>query len=258
MTGNIFVLVHGAWHGGWCYSRVIELLRADGHRVYAPTLTGLGERSHLFGAQINASTHVQDVVNVIEFEGLSDVILVGHSYGGSIVTAVADRLAERISALIYIDGFIGQDGKSLFDMDLPAAVASHIDGAQSHGGHTIPPIPSRIFGVGEENQAWVDSRCTPQPLATFTERLSLTGAHLKVTDRSYILASGWGPSAFKGIYENLNEADGWKLHEMPCGHDVMVDDPVGTVAILLGVARSAQPASRRSISVGMSLGELNG
>jgi pimeloyl-ACP methyl ester carboxylesterase len=129
-----FVLIHGAWHGGWCYSRVARLLRNKGHDVLTPTLTGLGERSHLASPAVNASTHVQDVLNVIAFEGLDDIVLAGHSYGGQIITAVADAIPDKIRSLVYLDAFVGENGKSLFDMDVPSATAAYIDVAQSHGG----------------------------------------------------------------------------------------------------------------------------
>src|SRR5271157_3572081 len=112
MESRTFVLVHGAWHGGWCYSRVRKILARQGHEVFTPTLPGLGEHAHLFSPAINASTHIEDVARLIEIENLSNVILVGHSYGGLVITGVADRVAERIAALVYIDAFVGEDGKS--------------------------------------------------------------------------------------------------------------------------------------------------
>lgn len=240
------MLVHGAWHGGWCFSRVSKILRNSGHDVFTPTLSGLGERSHLYSPAINASTHIQDVVNVIEYEDLSDIVLVGHSYGGQVVTGVADRLPGRIASLIYIDGFVGRTGYSTFDMDLPEAVASHIDRAQSNGGHTVPPIPSKIFGVNVADQAWVDEKCTPQPLACLAERLTFTGAYQSITEKNYIYAKGWGPSAFQGIYDELKTQPGWKIHELPCGHDTMVDMPEETAAILLAVAEGREASEHPS------------
>ncbi len=230
-----FLLVHGAFHGGWCYARVAEILRAAGHRVFTPTLTGLGERSHLYSPAIDASTHVRDVLNVIAFEGLDDVVLAGHSYGGQVVTGVADAVPERIASLVYLDAFVGQDGKSTLDMDTPAAVAFHTETARANGGHTLPPIPSAVFGVNAADQAWVDSLCTPQPFATFAERLSLTGRHEEVARRSYVYATGWNTS-FAATYEAVRAQGGWTTSEFDCGHDVMVDRPRETAEALLAAA----------------------
>src|SRR5690606_36250354 len=129
--------------------------------------------------------------------------LAGHSYGGQVITGVADRIPNKIAALVYIDGFVGKDGKSAFDLDIPEFVASHIDAAQSHGGHTSMPFSSHLFGVNEADQAWVDALCTPHPFATLAERISLTGAYEKVSNRTYIYASGWHPSPFTPIYEEI-------------------------------------------------------
>jgi pimeloyl-ACP methyl ester carboxylesterase len=226
-----FVLVHGAWHGGWCYSRVARILRDRGYDVFTPTLTGLGERSHLATAAINASTHVQDVLNVIAFEGLEDIVLVGHSYGGHIITAVADVIPEKIRSLVYLDAFVGEHGKSIFDMDAPAATAAYVEMAQSNGGHTVPPLSSAVFGVNPADQAWVDSRCTPGSLATWSERLTLTGRHKQVSDRSYVFATRWnGP--FRPIYEQVQAQGGWRTYEFECGHDVMIDMPLETADVL--------------------------
>jgi pimeloyl-ACP methyl ester carboxylesterase len=115
-----FVLVHGAWSGGWCYSRAAALLRARGHAVFTPTLTGQGERAHLLSGAINLSTHIEDVLGVFRFERLSDVVLAGHSYGGMVITGVADRIADKIKTLAYLDAFVPEDGQSLFDINIPA------------------------------------------------------------------------------------------------------------------------------------------
>jgi pimeloyl-ACP methyl ester carboxylesterase len=240
-TSPTLILVHGAWHGGWCYSRVARILRAKGYDVFTPTLTGLGERSHLASPAVNASIHVQDILNVIEFEGLNDVVLVGHSYGGSIITAVADAIPEKIRSLVYLDGFIGEDGKSLFDMDAPAATAAYVDMAQSNGGHTVPPLPAAVFGVNPKDQAWVNSRTTPGSLACWAERLPLTGHHELVTNRSYVFATGWsGP--FTPFYDRARAED-WRTYEFDCGHDVMIDMPQETADVIARAASATNGAA---------------
>src|SRR5580700_6619085 len=111
-----FVLVHGAWHGGWCFARVAEILRAQGHRVFTPTLTGLGERVHLASTEITLSTHVTDIVNVVRYEDLHDVVLLGHSYGGMVISGVVEVVPERVGALVYLDAFVPENGESLLDL----------------------------------------------------------------------------------------------------------------------------------------------
>ena len=237
MSGSraTFVLVHGAWHGGWCYGRVAQMLRARGHEVHTPTLTGSGERSHLYSPAVNASTHVRDILNHLAWEALDGIVLAGHSYGGQIVTAVADAVPDRVRALVYLDAFVGEDGKSTFDMDDPAAVARHIERAQSHGGHTIPPVPSANFGVNAADQAWVDSLLTPQPFATLAERLTLTGGGRQIVNRHYVFATGWAGLSFRPTYDRLRGHRDWRTYEVAGGHDLMIDKP-GEVADILEAA----------------------
>src|SRR4051812_5893566 len=169
-TSTIFVLVHGAWSGGWCYARAAALLRSRGHTVFTPTLTGQGERAHLMSGAINLSTHIEDVLGVFKFERLSDVVLGGHSYGGMVITGVADRIAERVRALAYLDAFIPDDGQSLFDINIPANTQRFLAQAGASGGLSVPPPPAAYFGVNAADAATVDALATPHPLGCFTEK----------------------------------------------------------------------------------------
>src|SRR5436853_1016103 len=168
-----FVLVHGAWSGGWCYARVAALLRSRGHTVFTPTLTGQGERAHLFSGAINLSTHIEDVLGLFRFERLSDVVLAGHSYGGMVITGVADRIAEKVKALVYLDAFIPGDGQSLFDINIPANNQRFLAQAGASGGLSVPAPPAAYFGVNAADAAIVDALATPFPLGCFTEKLRL-------------------------------------------------------------------------------------
>src|SRR3954464_1810413 len=170
-TSTIFVLVHGAWSGGWCYARVAALLRARGHTVFTPTLTGQGERAHLFSGAINLSTHIEDVLGVFRFERLSDVVLAGHSYGGMVITGVADRIGEKIKALAYLDAFVPEDGQSLFDINIPANTQRFLQSAGTRGGLGVPAPSAGYFGVNPVDAAIVDALATPFPLGCFTEKL---------------------------------------------------------------------------------------
>ncbi len=236
---STFVLVHGAWHGGWCWSRVRRALQAKGHEVFTPTLTGVADRSHLLSPNIDLQTHIQDVANLIRWEELSDVVLCGHSYGGAVISGAADLAADRIAALVYLDAFVLKDGEGLHDALPPEAVEQQIAGANESGdGWRVSPIPAEVFGVNDQDRDWVNSQCTPQPLATFQQRLRLTGALSAIKDNTYILASGWTGSPFGPSYEQA-KADGWATLEMPCGHDVMLDMPNELTAALVSIAERA-------------------
>ena len=230
-----YVLVTGAWHGGWCWKRVREALTRQGHTVFTPTFTGLCERSHLLSPEVNLETHIADIANLIRWEQLEDVVLVGHSYGGCVISGVADRLAGSIKALVYLDAFVLQDGQSLHDALPPEARQAQLDLAAASGdGWRVPPIPAVAFNVNEADRAWVDAQCTPQPLACFEQKLRLAGHGVGADRVHYIYASGWEDTPFTGFYAAA-KARGWGAHEIACGHDVMLDRPEALTAALLDV-----------------------
>ena len=239
-----YVLVHGAWHGGWCYRDTAQALRAAGHTVHTPTHSGVGERAHQSAENITLETHIRDVCGVIEAEELSDVILCGHSYGGMVITGVADRLPSRIGALVYLDAFVPEHGQSLnalLRIALPPEVAAvflgsfHSTALANHSG-LMAPIPAEMFGIKPENRAWVDRRCVGQPLATFEMPLLLSGAGAVVTHRLYILADAWDPSPFRHFAAKLDGQPGWQVTKLPSSHDVMVDMPQELAAELMKLA----------------------
>jgi pimeloyl-ACP methyl ester carboxylesterase len=229
---STFVLVHGAWHGGWCYARVAKLLRSGGHEVYTPTHTGVGERSHLADYHITLSTHVHDVANVIEYENLSDVILCGHSYGGMVISGVAASLGERIKSLVYLDAFVPEEGQSLFDLVGQDRVNQFLSLARTGGGR-LPPIPAAAFNVNPKDAAWVDKTCVPQSLLTFTEGVRFSGKEAMVKNRTYILATGYDMGVFNRFHDQLKNDPKWKVVTVPCGHDVMLDQPEALAKLLL-------------------------
>jgi pimeloyl-ACP methyl ester carboxylesterase len=192
-----FVLVHGAWHGGWSWKRVRPLLTGRGYDVFTPTLTGNGDRSHLASRDVGLEIHIIDVLNVPQWEELSDVVLCGHSYGGMVISGVADRVPERIRSLVYVDAFVPLDGQSIMDQ-LPPEGANRVrEGARTVGdGWRIPPISAASFKDAPENQEWVDRQSVPQPLRTFEEKIRLTGGIDRITKRTFILATTYQPSPF--------------------------------------------------------------
>jgi pimeloyl-ACP methyl ester carboxylesterase len=227
-----FVLVHGAWSGGWCYARVAALLRERGHTVFTPTLTGQGERSHLLSGAVNLSTHIADVLGVFTYERLGDVVLAGHSYGGMVITGVADRISEKVRALAYLDAFIPQDGQSLFDINIPANTQRFLDSAGANGGLSVPAPSAAYFGVNAADAPTVDALATPFPLGCFTEKLKLSGAHRAVKTHLYVHGAVLPrESPFKPFYERA-KASGWRAHALACGHHVMLDMPEETARLL--------------------------
>ena len=233
-----YILVHGAWHGGWCWTRVARRLREAGHEVFTPTMTGLGDRAHLGGSGIDLDAHIADICAVFETEEIERAVLCGHSYAGMVVTGVADRLANRISALVYLDAFIPEDGQSLFDIQGPARADLFRDmAAKSGDGWGIAPVSAEYFGVmTPEDAAWVDRRCTPQPIATYEQPVRRGGADAAIPRKLYILADKHPNSRFGPIAEKLRNDPGWEYHGIAAGHDVMVDKPDDLTKILLGAA----------------------
>ncbi|HTD73129.1 MAG TPA: alpha/beta fold hydrolase [Steroidobacteraceae bacterium] len=231
-----FVLVHGAWHGSWCWKRVRKALQAHGHEVFTPTLTGVGERSHLLVPEVNLDTHIEDVVNLMQWEELSDVVLCGHSYGGCVVSGVADRIPDRIRELLYLDAFVLEDGECLHDTLPPSQRDLQVELTRQHGeGWRVPPIPAEVFGVNTADIEWVNRQCTMQSLATFQQAIKLKGTAEATIPTTFILANGWNDSPFPLFYERAKARD-WKTLSVPCGHDVMLDRPEELTRVLLGIA----------------------
>lgn len=220
-----FVIVHGAWSGAWSWVRVTDRLRAKGHRVHVPTLSGLGERSHLAGLDITLTTHIDDIVNEIEFNDLSDVVLVAHSYGGIVGTGVVERVKERIASIVYVDAFVPEDGQGFDDF---------VEGWELPEGLVPAPPTSPGDYFSEADRAWVDAKATPQPNATLTQKLKVTGAYLKVPKKAYVVATGW--NGFAGIADRFRGDPAWTVHELKCGHDVAIDMPEELVGVLEGAA----------------------
>ena len=229
-----FVLVHGAWHGGWCWARVARLLREAGHVVYTPSLTGLGDRAHLAHPETDLALHVQDILGLLEMEELSRVILVGASYGGMVITGVAGRAAARLAHLVYLDGFVPASGQALIDL-LPAEVATELRAAARDRGDgwRIPSFPPTRFGVtNAKDIAWLSRHLVPQPIRTFEQPVHVTdGASLK---RTYIHCSKPAVGAFVQFATRCKQDRAWRVHEVKTGHDAMVTAPREVANILLG------------------------
>jgi len=230
VSPKTFVLVHGAWRGAWIWREVADLLTARGHKVFTPTLTGVADRSHLLGPGINLSTHIADVANLIKWEELEGIVLCGHSYAGMVVSGVAEVAPQAVSSIVFLDAFLPENGKSLFDylnQERREGTLALIE----RGAIAQEPIPAAAFGVNEKKRAWVDRQCTPHPLRCFTEKLTLTGARERIAKKTYIFATAW-ESHFRSFYAKTKADPSWRTYEVPCGHDVMVDMPERLAGIL--------------------------
>ena len=232
-----FVLVHGAWGGSWGWRDFANLLRADGHEVYTPSLTGQGERIHLGGPQVNLSTHVTDVENVFRFEDLTDVTLVGHSYGGMVVTGVADRVPEHIQHLVYLDAFLPRDGESCFDL----GAAGGTEGATIEDGWKVMPMGARNQPESPEAAAR-QRKLSPQPIGTLEEKVRLgTPLEERPFSLTYVKATGDQPgdanrtSAFWAAAERTQADPRWHYYGLPCGHGIQREMPEELRAIIYEV-----------------------
>lgn len=224
MTGRRIVLVQGAWGSSASWTPVADLLRSMGHQVFVPSLTGLGERIHLFSGAINLDTHIADVAGLIEAEGLDDFDLVGHSYGGMVITGVADRFSSCIRTLIYLDAFLPSDGQSALDLLGPEIALANLAAAGELGGVAVPPPARHAARVPEHLRHYMTGR-SPQPFATMIQKIRLTGAHETIAKRLYVSANIDQAAIFSGIYKRLNADPGWMSMEVPSGHMLQLEMP---------------------------------
>ncbi|MGW0703321.1 alpha/beta fold hydrolase [Streptomyces sp. NPDC002867] len=220
-----FVLVPGAWHGAWTFEPLARQLRAHGHQAYPLTLTGVGDRRHLLTATVNLDTHIEDVVNLLADEEITDAVLVGHSYGGMVITGAADRAHERVAGLVYVDAMVPEHGDSCWSLVTDQERAWYLNGA-GETGYTSAPLP------------FFDSRATPHPLASLLQSIRLEGALDRYRSRDYVYATGWdGQSPFTALYERLCSDPAWRTHALACGHNVMRDAPDELLKVLLATAQ---------------------
>lgn len=227
-----FVLVHGAWHGGWCWRHVTRGLRAAGHEVHTPTLTGLGERSHLLSRAVDLAVHVRDLVGLIVSEDLTEVHLVGHSYGSVPATLAAVALPTRIRQLICLDGFVPQAGEATIEL-LPDHVALHYRDSVVQQGRVrvIPPRPLERLGVTDEAAIrWLQPRLVPHPWATYVQPASVGVGQLDVPG-TYLRCSGW--TSPLGHMVDRASALGWQTERVDGDHEIMATAPDLLVAALL-------------------------
>ena len=232
-----FVLLHGAFHGAWCWSRVAPLLRAAGHAVFMPTQTGLGERAHLLHAGITLSTFVDDVVAVLEAEELQDVVLVGHSFGGFVITGVADRVPGRLRHLVYLDAAVGVSGSAPLDLSPPGVAEERRRLAAEAGNMSIAPPGPGLFGVPEGPDAdWLRRRLTPHPFGAMASAITFSGPAGGVLPATYVTCTDPYFDSLAWARDMAVQQVGWAHRSLAAGHDCMVTAPRHTADLLMEIA----------------------
>jgi pimeloyl-ACP methyl ester carboxylesterase len=223
-----YVLIPGACHGAWCFDDVAAVLRREGHRVLAYTLTGVAERAHLAHAGVNLETHLTDVLSALAAESeVDDLVLVGHSYGGMVITGVADRIPENVDALVYIDALVPHDGESCWDLVTDAERRWYLDVDDT--GFGVPPLP------------FFDPRASAHPLASLLQRIRLSRDRKRFRRQDFVYALKWpGESPLRVSYERVKDDPDWTVHELDGAHNLMRDRPEDLLRILLDVGAGAK------------------
>lgn len=241
-----FVLVHGAWHGAWCWRRVVDALQAQGHRTFAVTLTGVGDRSHLLSSLITLETHIADVANTIEAEELRDVVLAVHSYAGMLGTAIADRMPERLHHLVYVDAVVPRPGESWSSTHTSATREARVAAAELSPDYSFPPTDPVQFGLAGEDLAWVRRRVTPHPGHTYQAALQFDPKRVAGVPRTFVDCVKPRLGTIDSIRPRVRNAGFWdgawvggggaRIVELETGHNPMISAPQELAAILAGCA----------------------
>ena len=234
-----FVLIHGAWHGAWCWRRVLPGLRAAGHVAHAVTLTGVGERAHLLRSDLRLRDHVADVLGLVEAEELDDVVLVGHSYGGLVMTGAADVLRSRgvrLRHLVYVDAVTPHPGESWSSQHAPETVRARLEAAAQRPDRAMPPPDAAVFGLEGADRDWVNRRQTPQPSGVYQDALDFDAARIAALPRTFIDCTAPALATIAVMRERVRREPGWRVVELATGHDPMVSAPEALVAQLLDCA----------------------
>lgn len=230
-----FVLVHGAWHGAWSWKRVLPALWSAGHRAFAVSLSGVGERRHALSPSITLDTHIEDVLAVIEAEELRGAVLVGHSYAGMVITGVADRLndARALSHLVYLDAVVPLPGESWSSGHSPQTQAQRREAIARHGA--LPPADPAVYGLSGEDHAWVARRQTPQPGGVYDSPLTFDPQRVARWPRSFIDCTSPALATIDGSRQRVRSEPGWNMIEIATGHDAMVSAPDELLGALLAL-----------------------
>ncbi len=231
-----FVLVHGAYHGGWCWRRVADILEAHGQKVYAPSLTGNGDRSHLLSKDINLDTHITDIVNLVTWEDLKDVCLVPHSYGGWPASGALEQIHDRVASIVWLDAFKPEDGQKGTDYISEFSRKALVEAAAKGEPGRKPPV-AKTFSLSAKDYAWIDSKLTAQPNGPALQPIRLTGKRETIAKKTYIRAVKYPQAAFDKALAECKADKSWQTFvNETSGHDVMIDQPEWLADVLLKVS----------------------
>ena len=231
-----FLLIHGSFCGGWYWRRVSDLLEKKSHKVFAPTLAGLGEHSHLLNKDINLDTHITDIVNLIKWEDLSDICLVAHSYAGWPASGALEQIGDRVSSMVWVDAFKPDDGQKALDA-VNETIRKNALAAADKGEAGLHQAPAALFLVNEKDRAYADARLTPQPVGTYLQPIKLSGARDKVGKKTYIRAPRFKSPAFDKALAECKADPSWAVIEnTTSGHIIMLDEPEWLADVLMRAA----------------------
>ena len=237
-NSRTFVLIHGAFAGGWCWRRVSDLLEENGHKVFSPTLTGLGERSHLLNKHTDLDTHVTDIVNVFKWEDLNDVTLVAHSYGGWPCSGALEQIGDRVSSIVWVDASKPENAQKVIDFTIDAVRKGLLNSVEK-GEMSFPAPKAERFLLNENDLALADQKLTPQPIGTYLQPIRLSGARERVAKKTYIRATRFPNPAFDQALAECRADQSWSTIETATpGHIVMLDAPEWLADILMNAARN--------------------
>ena len=231
-----FVLIHGAFHGGWCWREVASRLRAQGHEVFAPSLTGLADRAHLLSPDIDLDCHIRDITALIDVEGIEDAVLVGHSYGGMPVMGAADQCAAHLRAVVFLDAYVPKDGQSMIAIREAAVGTGNYYKLRQVEGSTIATPSADVFGLEGEQAAFADARLTPHPFGTMTQPIRLSGAWQDIAAKIYLRMTRFPAPYFDRVLGELSTHSNWTAISRDGIHNVMMSEPDWFAGVLLDLA----------------------
>ncbi|MEO9633310.1 MAG: alpha/beta fold hydrolase [Parasphingorhabdus sp.] len=244
-SGRTYILVHGAWHGGWCWRDICKPLENMGHRVFTPTLTGLADRKHLLSAQVGLSTHIADITNLIDQHDLKEITLVGHSYGGMVITGVADALKERLRHIVYLDAALPKDGQSMITQGperSPDILANTEQGLRAlvADGIAMSSLLPEMLGIPEDHPSydWVSQNMSPHPLKSWLDPIDLPNGGSNGLSRTYIHCTDpvLQNASFAWHAEQVQANEQWQYHALETGHEAMITAPAELLSILTNIS----------------------